>query len=184
MIQEVTVGSRGPIGKRDAERRRVNDVGTVHVEVDEAEIDEIYAEGAWAYEIGIDEDGVPLPDDDWHRIARMWYCSLKRSVQSRYYQSSDWAVAYLLAESLSRDLKPRPLIVDGEAVVDDDGNPRYVTTSINGSSMNAYLKGMTSLLVTEGDRLRVRLEINVNRSQQGTPNAPIDPEDRKLQLLA
>jgi hypothetical protein len=177
------VGSRGPIGKRDAERRRRNDVGTTHVEYDANELDEIYPDGEWAKEIGIDSDGVPLPDDGWHRVARMWYCSLKRSIQQEYYQSSDWAVAYLLAETLSRELKPRPMMVDGQAVVDEEGRAQYVTSPISGTALSSILKGMSSLLVTEGDRLRVRLEAHNIGGQIVPPGPVLSPGERKLQLL-
>jgi hypothetical protein len=172
------VGSRGPIGKRDAERRRRNDVGTTHLEYDENELDQYYPNGEWAKEIGLDEDGIPLPDDSWHRVARMWYCSVKRSAQSLYYQDSDWAVAYMLAETLSRELKPKFVGWNEE-----EAKAEYAVSPISGTSLTAILKGMASILTTEGDRLRVRLEAHNAGAQGQAPGPVLPPGQRKLQLL-
>lgn len=173
------MGSRGPIGKRDAERRRRNDVGTTNLEYDENELDEYYPNGEWAKEIGIDEDGVPLPDDNWHRVARMWYCSLKRSAQSLYYQDSDWAVAFMLAETLSRELKPKFVGWNEE-----EAKAEYAVSPISGTSLSSILKGMASILATEGDRLRVRLEAHNIGAQQKVTGPSLSPDEVRLKLLS
>lgn len=97
---------------------------------------------------------IPEPDKSWHPIALRWYLSLADSGQSHWYEPSDWALAYLIAESMSRDLKPQVVgvSIDGKAV--------KATIPLRGASMSSYLKAMTSLLVTEGDRRRLRIELS------------------------
>jgi hypothetical protein len=86
-------------------------------------------------------------------VAKRWYLSLEESGQARYYEPSDWAAAYLLAESMSRELKPQP-------IVDAAGKVHRVAMPPKAASVAAWLKGMTSLLVTEGDRRRAALELS------------------------
>lgn len=116
------MGVRGPIPKRDAERRRRNKpetpTKTVHVT------------GAVR---------VPAADRAWHPIAKRWYQSLKKSGQARFYEPSDWMTARYTAELMSR------LLNQGE-------RPSAQLVA----SLNSL---MSSLLVTEGDRRRVRMEI-------------------------
>lgn len=97
---------------------------------------------------------VPRPDRKWHRIARMWFESLAQSGQHVYYEPSDWATAYLIAESISRDLKPQFV-----ALNERTGEPIIEAIPMKGASLAAYLRAMTALLVTEGDRRRARLEL-------------------------
>lgn len=96
----------------------------------------------------------PPADEGWHLIARDWFESLAKSGQSRFYEPSDWATARLIAESISRDLKPQ-FVAMSEAT----GKPLYEAIPMRGASLAAYLKAMTALLVTEGDRRRVRVEL-------------------------
>lgn len=80
----------------------------------------------------------PKPDAHWHPIARDLYVSLADSGQAQFYEPSDWAKARLAAELTSRALahaKPPGQLL---AVVD---------------SM------WSSLLATEGDRRRLRVEL-------------------------
>ena len=79
--------TRGPIPKRDAERRRRNaaEVGTTTVEMTGEVI-------------------VPDADPNWHRLAREWYESLRKSGQHKYMEPSDWAAARILAFSMTKQL--------------------------------------------------------------------------------
>jgi hypothetical protein len=98
---------------------------------------------------------IPKANPKWHVVARHIYESLEPSGQSKFYEASDWATAYLLAESLSRDLKPQVVGVDevrGKAIT------AYVP--LKGASLAAYLKGFAALGVTEGDRRRIGIEID------------------------
>jgi hypothetical protein len=100
---------------------------------------------------------VPTADEDWHPVARMWFESLASSGQSRFYEPSDWSMAFLIAESISRDLKPQ--FIGFVQTGRDSQEAEYGTIPIKGASLGAYLKAMGSLLVSEGDRRRARLEL-------------------------
>lgn len=98
---------------------------------------------------GSDEQGVkpgllrsvnrPIPDEEWHPISRMVWESLITSGQADFFQDSDWAYAYTLCEELSL----------------------FKTGSRRSPEMfKALLSGMANLLMTEGDRRRVRVELS------------------------
>lgn len=169
------MGARGPVPKRSDQRRRRNgpkaEKHTSFVQSVEDRIKELVAthtrdqlaEQAAA-------EGLELParatkriiaealvdvgaDPEWHPVAKAWFESLADSGQSAFYEPSDWAVARLIAESMSRDLKPQ--IVG----VTDEGEPIAYSRPLNGASLSAYLKGFSTLLVTEADRRRVQLEL-------------------------
>jgi hypothetical protein len=149
------MGARGPVGKRDDERRRRNKPETPTTTVDLSaqllEPVEIPAAG----EIGADEDR------EWHPIARLWYESLAKSGQAVFYEPSDWAAAYVLAETLSRELHPH--FVSYIDVETGERMGSWVTEPIKGASLTAILKGMTALMVTEGDRRRLSIELERKR---------------------
>lgn len=128
----------GPPPKRQDQRRRVN---KPEVEVEQS--------------AGADVVEPPQPSDEWHPVARAWFGSLAVSGQSVFYEPSDWALAAVVAEAMSRELQPQPMTVGrGE-----DATVMMVTLPPKGASMAAWLKAMTALMVTEGDRRRLRLEL-------------------------
>lgn len=138
----------GPPPKRSAERRRSNKPA---VEVIQVDIETLVKEPI----------EIPAPDEGWHPVARAWYGSLARSGQAIFYEPSDWATAYALAETLSRELNPQFIsYVDKET---GETMGEWVTTPIKGASLSAILKGMTSLMVTEGDRRRLSIELERKR---------------------
>jgi hypothetical protein len=132
-------GAGGPPPKRSDQRRRRNTPAAGDAETVADSFDVV----------------VPPEGDAWHEVAKVWYRGLASSGQSVFYTSSDWATAYLLAESISRELKPQPIVVGS-------GESREVEMHElppKGASLAAWLKGMTALLVTEGDRRRAALEL-------------------------
>jgi hypothetical protein len=82
---------------------------------------------------------VPAAARTWHPIAKRWYLSLRSSGQSQFYESSDWMQAYVAAEVLSRLLSV------------PDKTPAMLFTAWSAESAR--------LLVTEGDRRRLRIEL-------------------------
>jgi len=80
-----------------------------------------------------------------------WYESLSKSGQSEGYEASDWSTAWVAAESMSRELQPQPLVVAG--VVE------MVSLPPKAATFAAWLKACTALMATEGDRRRMRLEL-------------------------
>ncbi|MFF1341128.1 hypothetical protein ACFVYT_24945 [Streptomyces sp. NPDC058290] len=82
---------------------------------------------------------LPEPDGNWHDIAIDWYLSLQDSGQAQFYEPSDWATARYAAELMSR-------------LLHSDRAP-------NGQLVAALNSVMASLLTTEGDRRRARVEL-------------------------
>lgn len=82
---------------------------------------------------------LPEPDALWHPIASDWYLSLRQSGQAAFYQPSDWAVARYAADLMSK-------------VLLSERGP-------NGQLVAALNSVMSSLLTTEGDRRRARMEL-------------------------
>src|SRR4051812_10840484 len=99
---------------------------------------------------------LPEPDALWHPIATDWYLSLRESGQAAFYQPSDWAMARYAAELMSRGL-----------LEDRPPNGQYV------AALNSV---MSSLLTTEGDRRRARLEL-ARKKPAGPKLAAVSPLD-------
>jgi hypothetical protein len=91
---------------------------------------------------------IPAADKNWHPIAKRLYNSLKTSGQSDFYQDSDWMLAYSICEDLSVYKSPS-FNRDGE---------EYFKRS--GQMLQTIYSSMERLLVTEGDRRRVRIELS------------------------
>jgi hypothetical protein len=96
------------------------------------------------------------PDPEWHAIARMLWDSLAVSGQAEFYQQSDWAFAYSVCEDLSMYKKP---------TVSKDGEDYYKRS---GQMLQTIYAAFERLLVTEGDRRRVRIELE----EQGEETTP------------
>lgn len=137
----------GPPPKRAAQRRRQNKPA-VPMET---------APGAVNVE-------VPKPNAQWHPAAKRWFVSLGQSGQAIFYEPSDWAAAYVVAESMSRELKPQ---VVGHT---EDGKPIMAAMPPKGASLTAWLRAMTVLMATEGDRRRLRLELQRGSSEEAEPD--------------
>ena len=85
------MGAHGPIPKRSEQRRRRNNP-PLPIE----------------HTPGAESVTIPPADEAWHPIAARWYETLEQSGQSAHYDApSDWMTAYLIAESMSRDLSPQ-----------------------------------------------------------------------------
>jgi len=92
---------------------------------------------------------IPAADSKWHPIAKRLYNSLKVSGQADFYQQSDWALAWSICEDLSVYKQPRYDRITGE---------EYFKRS--GQMLQTIYTAMERLLVTEGDRRRVRIELS------------------------
>ncbi|MDP1795203.1 MAG: hypothetical protein Q8K63_13790 [Acidimicrobiales bacterium] len=121
---------------------------------------------------------VPAADAKWHPVARRWYQSLKKSGQAAFYEPSDWATAFLVAESISRELMPQPMSVG----VGDAAHIEMVKLPPKGASLAAWLKAMSSLMVTEGDRRRMHLELERGVADDGEGADVSDIADYRRRL--
>ncbi len=156
------MGTRGPVGKRSEERRRRNKDG-----------EPTSADGA-------ESVAVPPADESWHVIAKRWYESLEGSGQSEFYEPSDWAMAQIVAESISRDLNEQVV-----AVPEKTGEPVYAKVPMKGASLSAYLKAMTALMVSEGDRRRVGVELQrASTEPEETPAGVVALDEYRRELGA
>jgi hypothetical protein len=99
---------------------------------------------------------LPEPDPLWHAIATDWYLSLQESGQAAFYEPSDWAVARYAAHLMSK-------------VLMSEKGP-------NGQLVAALNSVMSSLLTTEGDRRRARMELE-RKKPAGTKLASVSPLD-------
>ena len=140
--------SPGPPPKKDAERRRRNKTPETS-----GSLSSIPAEVVNLNDTIAGEVEVPTADEKWHPIARQLYDAQQKSGQALYMEPSDWSMLYLLCESISRDLNPQfvGLTEEGESV--------FEAIPLKGASLNAYLKGLGELLVAEGGRRKLRLEL-------------------------
>lgn len=132
----------GPPPKRESQRRRANDP----------------AAGKATKAAGAVKVTVPRADASWHPVAKQLYESLKKSGQAQFFEASDWGTAWVLAESISREMKPQPIGTT------EDGEPIMFELPPKGASLAAWLKALSSLLATEGDRRRLRLELERPKS--------------------
>lgn len=151
------MGSRGPVPKRSDQRRRTNKSATVSGKVTKAP--------------AADRVCAPTPDEEWHPVARRWFDSLSASGQSRFYEPSDWATAYLIAESISRDLNPQVVGVT------ERGDAVFESIPLKGASLSAYLKAFGNLLTTEGDRRRASVELQRGELSDADEDASVTALD-------
>lgn len=95
-------------------------------------------------------DGVvrgPEAPDGLSGLARKWYESLRTSGQSIYYADSDWTSALIIARAIEK-FEERP----------------------TAHMLTAILSGFGSLAATEGDRRRLRIEL------ERAPEVDVDEE--------
>lgn len=123
-------GARGPVPKRSDQRRRAN---KTEIDIDSAPASV--------------EVPIPVASPLWLEPTANWYNSLAQSGQSHWYEPSDWAQAWVLAELLDRALR---------------------SAKTNGMLISAWLHGAAELMTTEGARRRMRIELA--KGEQGDPD--------------
>lgn len=153
------MGATGPIPKRTEERRRRNTTTEAgeNLEAEKVEVDAPPAP--------------PLPmNEKWHDDAKEFYQACIDSVQSRFYEPSDWAALKMACETQSRLLEKVPVVT-----TDDNGDTKVkmLRMPIKGADLNGLTKLWSLLMVTEGDRRRLRLEIE---RKAATPDLPATAE--------
>lgn len=101
-------------------------------------------------------------DPEWHPIAHSWYESLAESGQSAFYQRSDWETARYVAEAMSRNL---------------------VASRFSAQLFAAVMSATTSLLATEGDRRRLRIELERETAvSEGSDEVVVDLDAARRRL--
>jgi hypothetical protein len=104
---------------------------------------------------------VPAVDGAWHPRAKQWYRALSRSGMREYYELSDYEMARVLCDALT-DYYRRP----------------------SAMMLATILQGMTSLGVTEGERRRMRIELeDPKESETSASVVAIDKYRAQLGVL-
>lgn len=140
------MGTRGPVAKPAATRRRTNKTTKTTSKATKKAV----------------TPTAHLADENWHPIAKRWFNSLAESGQVIFYQESDWAYAAFIAESMSRDLGPQFVGFTEKGDVINEIIP------IKGASMAGYDKASVALLATEGARRRLGVELK--QGEQADPD--------------
>lgn len=104
---------------------------------------------------------IPEPSEEWHDSARMIWDAALNSGQSDLYQQTDWALLHSLLGDLTR--------------VKNSGRP-------SGQLLAVIYSTMSSLLLTEGDRRRVRIELE-NEVDTEDEELDEDVKQRRLRLV-
>lgn len=86
-------------------------------------------------------------DPTWHPIAAQLWDACIESGQAAFYQQSDWAILYSLCDDLSMYKKP---------LTTKDGTEYHKRS---GQMLQTIMSALSDLLVTEGARRRVRVEL-------------------------
>lgn len=136
------MSSRGPVPKRPDERRRRNRESVPDV-------------------VRLPRGDRPEPgvaDPDWHPRVRALYGSLVRSGQAEFYEPSDFEMAAVACEVLSRELE---------------------RDKLNANALAVVLGVMSSLLATEGDRRRARLILERADVEEDPPSVALMDRYRK-----
>lgn len=104
----------------------------------------------------------PEPDPEWHPIAAQLWAAMAESGQANFYEPSDWAIAYSLMDDLTYYKR---------------GSKR------SGQMLQTIMSTLSSLLLTEGDRRRVALELNRKPSDEGGGDEKVAVMDKWRQKL-
>lgn len=102
--------------------------------------------------VGQEDVAIPPPNPEWHPIAFEWYDSLARSGQSFYYEASDWATAVYVAHAMSENL---------------------MTNKFSAHLFQSVMAATSSLLTTEGERRRLRLELTRDQGEEKQESAGV-----------
>lgn len=135
------VASRGPIPKRTEVRRRAN------ASSDGLEV----SRGASM------PSAAPEPAPYWHEMALEIYESMCESGQSVYWEQSDYAVLWLMCDQLHALYQPQFLGMQGDGI--GIQKPFYGKRAMTASEIGAIMKTLGGLGATEGDRRRMRIEL-------------------------
>lgn len=105
--------------------------------------------------VTIPEMGDLSHDGRTHQLVKDMYESIKQSAAVKYYEPTDWQMARLALYTLNQEL----------IAAENNGKP------VGAMKLTAINQMLSALLLTEGDRRRVRLEVE---------RAPADPTGGKV----
>jgi hypothetical protein len=148
-------GPRGPIRARDEERVRRNK--------DYNPTETVHVDG----KVTVPDLGDVSHLGETHPLIEEMYESIKQSAAVKYYEPTDWQFARLTLYTLNQEL----------IAANHNGKP------VGAMKLTAINQMLSSLLLTEGDRRRVRLEVERNAGSNAAGNV-VDMTDMLKQRLA
>lgn len=148
-------GPRGPIRARDEERVRRNK--------DDNPTETVHVDG----KVIVPDLGDVSHLGETHPLIEEMYESIKQSAAVKYYEPTDWQFARLTLYTLNQEL----------IAANHNGKP------VGAMKLTAINQMLSSLLLTEGDRRRVRLEVERNAGGNSAGNV-VDMTDMLKQRLA
>jgi hypothetical protein len=104
----------------------------------------------------------PTADAGWHQLAQDYFSAAAKSGQSAWYEPSDWQHLRVSCEVLSR------MLVSGR---------------LSAQLYAAWAADSSRLLVTEGDRRRVRLELDRKKAEDPDKAAGVASMDEWRERL-
>lgn len=170
------VAGRGPLPKRSEERVRRNKAG---------------ADGITR---GVARDvKVPNAGRGWHTIAKNLYLSLKDSGQTDFYQNSDWALAFSLCDDLSRYKHEEDARVRAQKAADKwwsltreqreekglPSTPPHIPKGGSAMKLVAIYGALDNLMVSEGSRRRLRVELEAPSEDVEAPEVVVMDEYKR-----
>lgn len=175
------MGTRGPVPKRDSERRRRN--------IPEQPTDHMAIGGTVR---------VPRASSGWHTRARAFWRAAAKSGQSQFYEPTDWQMLAYVCDLMTTLFRPGRLTPQMEDAIRDACAGLGLTKEERlrlewllapvrpSAQMVASINSLLgSLLVTEGDRRRARLELErPGKSEEDTPDAADIDEERRRRIRA
>lgn len=141
------MGARGPIPEREGNLARPRErKGT----------DEQPAKRGQLQPITIDWQ----PDENWADLTKNIWRAAEASGMSDFYQDTDYAELWFICQELDRYVQPKVYVKTGEVYYKQ--SPEMV---------KALLTGLSNLGFTEGDRRRIRIELDA--PAEPTKNAQV-----------
>ncbi|WP_444329712.1 phage terminase small subunit [Mycobacteroides abscessus] len=119
---------------------------------------------------------VPVPDlglENPHPFVVEFYESIRQSAQSNYYEPSDWQFARLTMYALNEELN----------AVYQSGDNKGKKKPLGVMKLQVLNQMMSTLLLTEGDRRRVRMEIERNPGPTAEGGKVLTMADHFKQVL-
>ena len=160
----------GPVPKKDAERRRRNKTPEKKGSLSAIPAQVVNVDAVLAGEVEI-----PTPSEDWHPVAlQIWEAQIS-SGQVIWMEPSDWALLYMICESISRDMNPQVI-----GISEETGKPIKATIPLKGASLSSYLKAANMLLMAEGGRRTLRIELE----RQKRLDAALEGDGKVVDIVA
>ncbi|MDO3076113.1 hypothetical protein P5W04_21060 [Mycobacteroides abscessus subsp. abscessus] len=119
---------------------------------------------------------MPVPDlgiENPHPFVVEFYESIRQSAQSNYYEPSDWQFARLTMYALNEELN----------AVYQSGDNKGKKKPLGVMKLQVINQMMSTLLLTEGDRRRVRMEIERNAAPTAEGGKVLTMADHFKQVL-